>query len=89
MICLKFNLKRKVKLPKIPGHFLVGDRISNILYSRLRNNCSALKYDLFRCNIIKYSRCVWIYQGERFPLSLELPLIYRAEDSSLSIFTPP
>ena len=29
-------------------------------------------------------RDVWKYQGGRFPLSLELPLIYRAEDSSLS-----
>ena len=86
---LNINLERKVVLPKIPGHFLVRDRLSNILYSRLCNNCSSLKYELFRCNIIKDSRCVWIYQGGRFPLSLELPLIYRAEDSSLSFFTPP
>jgi hypothetical protein len=61
---LKINLKRKVVLPKIPGHFLVGDRISNILYSRLHNNCSSLKYDLFRCNIIKDSRCVCGYIRE-------------------------
>ena len=33
--------------------------------------------------------CLWIYQGGRFPLSLEMPLIYRAEDSSLSLFAPP
>ena len=31
----KINLKRKVVLAKIPGHFLLGDRISNILYTRL------------------------------------------------------
>ena len=33
--------------------------------------------------------CLWIYHGGRFPLSLEVPLIYRPEDSSLSFFTPP
>ena len=49
---LKININRKVATPKIPGHFLVGDRRSNILYARLRRNCSSLKYDLFRCNII-------------------------------------
>ena len=27
--------------------------------------------------------CLWIYQEGRFPLSLELPLIYRTNDSSL------
>ena len=31
--------------------------------------------------------CLWIYQGERFSLSLELPLIYRAEDSSFIFYT--
>ena len=57
----KINLKRKVVLLKIPGHFLVGDRISNILYSTLRSTCSSLKYDIFRCNIIQDSRCVCGY----------------------------
>jgi hypothetical protein len=61
---LKINLKRKVVLPKMSAHFLVGDRISNILYSTLRNNCSSLKYDLFRYNIIKDSRCVCGYIRE-------------------------
>ena len=48
----KINLKRKVVLAKIPAHFLVGDRRPNVLYARLRRNCSSLKYDLFRSNII-------------------------------------
>ena len=30
----------------------------DIQYARLRRNCSSLKYDLFRCNIIKDSRFV-------------------------------
>ena len=61
---LKINLKRKVVLPKIMGHLLVGDRISNILYSRLCSNCSLLSYYIFRCNIIKDSRCVCGYIRE-------------------------
>ena len=32
---------------------------------------------------------LWIYQGGRFPRSLELPLIYRTEDSSLYSFARP
>jgi hypothetical protein len=43
----KINLKRKVVMAKIPAHFLVGDRRPNVLYARLRRNCSSLKYDLF------------------------------------------
>jgi hypothetical protein len=54
----KINLKRKVVLAKIPAHFLVGDGRPNVLYARLRRNCSSLKFDLFRSNIITDSRCV-------------------------------
>ena len=57
----KINIKSKVVLAKIPGHFLVGDRRPNILYARLRRSCSSLKYDLFRSNIITDSRCVCGY----------------------------
>ena len=60
----KINLKRKVVLAKIPAHFLVGDKRPTILYARLRRNCSSLKYDLFRSNIIKDSRCVCGYIRE-------------------------
>ena len=60
----KMNLKRKVVLANIPDYFLVGDRRPNILYARLRRNCSSLKYDLFRSNIITDSRCVCGYIRE-------------------------
>jgi hypothetical protein len=60
----KINLKRKVVLANIPAHFLVGDRRPNVLYARLRRNCSSLKYDLFRSNIITNSRCVCGYIRE-------------------------
>jgi hypothetical protein len=54
----KINLKSKVVLAKIQGHFLVGDRRHTIVYATLRRSCSSLKYDLFRSNIITDSRCV-------------------------------
>ena len=55
----KFNIQRKVVLAKIPAHFIVGDRRPNVLYARLRRNCSSLKYD-----IITDSRCVCGYIRE-------------------------
>ena len=51
----KINLKRKVVLA---GSFLTwGQNIKYFIY-KISRNCSSLKYDLFRCNIIKDSRCV-------------------------------
>jgi hypothetical protein len=78
----KINLKSKAVLATIPAHFLVGDRRHNIVYARLRRSCSSLKYDLFRSNIIEM--CLWIYQGGRLPLSRELSLLFRTEESSFS-----
>jgi hypothetical protein len=57
----KINLKRKVVLAKILAHFLVGNRRPTVVYARLRRNCSSLKYDIFRSNIITDSRCVCGY----------------------------
>ena len=71
----EINLKSKVVLPKIPTNFLVGDRRHNIVYARLRRSCSSLKYDIFRSNIIKDSRCVWWFTREdasHFPLNCRL-----------------
>jgi hypothetical protein len=84
----KINLKRKVVLAKIPAHFLVGDRRPNVLYARLRRNCSSLKYDLFWSNVITDSRCVCGYIMEdpsHFLLNCRL---YRTKDNSLWCFAP-
>jgi hypothetical protein len=53
------NLKKRCK---IKYHILYCQR-PNVLYARLRRNCSSLKYmyDLFRSNIITDSRCVCGY----------------------------
>ena len=34
-----------------PLYFSVGSRFANILHARLRQNCSSLNCDLFRCNL--------------------------------------
>ena len=79
-----FNIKRKVVLDKIPAHFLVGDRRPNVLYARLRRNCSSLtKWPISIQYNNRFEMCLRIYQGGRFPLSLELPLIYRTQENSL------
>ena len=86
----KINIKGKVVLAKIPGHFLVGDRRPPILYARLHRSCSSLMYGLFQSNIITDSRCVCGFTREDAPhFPLELPLIYRTEDSSLKFSAPP
>jgi hypothetical protein len=42
---------------KPPLYFSTGIRIANILHARLRQKCSSLKYDLFRCNLIASCNC--------------------------------
>jgi len=37
--------------------FSTGIRIANILHARLRQKCSSLKCDLFRCNLITSCNC--------------------------------
>lgn len=55
-----FKLKLKLKYRNVckpPPYFLIGKRHLNLLHARIRNNCSALKYDLFRANIINDKSC--------------------------------
>ena len=42
---------------KPPLYFSTGIRIANILHARLRQKCSSLKCDLFRCNLIASCNC--------------------------------
>ena len=54
----KLNLKNSYDVPKKPpDFFFVGSRLGNMLHTRLRRNCSSLKSDLFRCNIIDICYC--------------------------------
>lgn len=43
--------------PKIPEYFYSGDRIPQILHTRLRTECSALNQHLFRRNLIPSPNC--------------------------------
>ena len=82
----KINLKRKVVLSKIPGKFLVWDRRSNNLYTRLCRNYSSLKYYLFRSNTITYLRCVCGFIREDASHFLLKFLLY-SEQCSLIFYT--
>ena len=53
----KLLLKSKYSLPKPPLYYSYGNRKANILHTRLRNNCSSLKSDLFRCNLTNDCAC--------------------------------
>ena len=50
-------LKSNSVIHKIPCYFLVGDRRTNILLTRIRNMCSGLNADLNRVNLTDLPFC--------------------------------
>ena len=55
---LKNEIRKVYDMPdKPPLYFSTGIRIANILHARLRQKCSSLKCDLFRCNLIASCNC--------------------------------
>ena len=55
---LKSRLKTYYNNPvKPPKYFSLGSRLASILHTRLRQHCSSLKFDLFRCNLIDSCYC--------------------------------
>ena len=54
----KNEIRKVYDIPeKPPLYFSTGIRIANILHARLRQKCSSLKSDLFRCNLIASCNC--------------------------------
>ena len=53
----KFALKSNSDVHKVPCYFLVGDRRTNILLTRIRNMCSCLNADLNRVNLTDSPVC--------------------------------
>ena len=54
----KNEIRKVYDIPdKSPLYFSTGIRIANILHARLRQKCSSLKCDLFRCNLIASCNC--------------------------------
>ena len=51
-----------------------------------QQQCVFLRSSTFQIPFRLLHMCLWIYQGGRFPPFLELPVIYRTEDSSLYFF---
>jgi hypothetical protein len=54
----KNEIRKVYDIPdKPPLYFSTGIRIANISHARLRQKCSSLKCDLFRCNLIASCNC--------------------------------
>ena len=48
----------------VPRYYLAGDRKLSILHTRIRNNCSDLKFDLFSNGISVHANCGCGYPTE-------------------------
>ena len=53
------NFKRKIKhlQDKLVNYTITGERINEIALTRIKHNCSSLKADLFRVNIVLSADC--------------------------------
>jgi hypothetical protein len=61
----KYKLKQHYfKNTKPPSYYNIGNRYLNILHSRIRNKCSALRNDLFHDNMIHNPSCSCEYSTE-------------------------
>ena len=52
-----FKYKFERNIPKIPKYYYFGDRGNQILHTRLRTECSTLKFHLYRRNLIPEPYC--------------------------------
>ncbi|MCG8046493.1 MAG: hypothetical protein N0E48_12760, partial [Candidatus Thiodiazotropha endolucinida] len=70
-----------INTPKIPEYFFSGDRIPQILHTRLRTECSALNQHLFRRNLIPSPNCTCgnVESNKHFLLECERFRLTRAE----------
>ena len=60
----KYAIKSRNGIYRVPKHFLIGDRKTNILLTRLRNGCNTLKADLYRVNLITSPICQCGHENE-------------------------
>ena len=61
----KYKLKQHYfKNANPPSYYNIGNRYLNILHTRIRNNCSALRNDLFHANLIHNPSCSCGYSTE-------------------------
>ena len=54
---LSFKHKLEKETSKTPKYYYCGDRISQILHTRLRTGCSALRYYLYNRNLVPDALC--------------------------------
>lgn len=57
LACFKRSLLNPDR-QRLPFHIYNGERKHSILHARLRQNCSTLNYDLFRCNLTDDPSCL-------------------------------
>ena len=70
---------------KLPEYYLYGKRKYNILHTRLRQTCSSLNYDLFRCNLVPDPSCNCGNACENaFHFFLECPLYLQQRTTMLN-----
>ena len=79
---LKRHLNKNIKPP--PPYFLTGSRQVQILHTRLRMNCSSLKYHLFSKNIVDSPLCVCGKIEDTKHYFLECPLYNQLRRKYLS-----
>ena len=53
-----FKKAIKIKVNKVPPFYQFGERRLNIWHTCLRNDCSQLNADLYRCNIVEDPSCL-------------------------------
>ena len=54
---LEFKHKIKKKQEKSVNYIVTGERVNEIALTRIKHNCSSLKADLFRVNIVPSAYC--------------------------------
>jgi len=66
------NLFKQATVPQhlseSPSYYSFGNRRVNIIHTKLRNQCSSLKQDLFRVNLVESSECSCVNPCENAPL---------------------
>ena len=61
---LKSYVMLSFSFSNVPKYYLAGDRKLSILHTRIRNNCSNLKFDLFS-NGLSSACCLWLWISDR------------------------
>ena len=82
---LRRCLNADLNLP--PRHYNVGNRLGQILHSRLRNKCSSLKHHLFSKNIIQSHLCDCGAIGDSKHFFIDCPLYINLRQEMIGVIS--